>query len=204
MKHHIEENLCKRRLMVNWYLNSQHIHKRGLDGGLNPSAPFNAMNLSWHLTDILRGASAGEAMVGEWRLTWIGRNCNFEFCMWIFAYEYFSGCGSVFVWRYGLTGGWFGGGGEGGRPSVSATLTLCGNESCNEAASNLLLVQNISINIALSATEVNMLVSSFFIYLLSSALGLCGLTFILCGNESCNEAILTSMPETSTLIKASR
>ena len=40
--------------------------------------------------------------------------------------------------------------------------------------------------------------------LLSSAVGLCGLTLILCGNESCNEAILTSMPETSTLIKASR
>ena len=90
MKHHIEENICKRRLMVNWYLNSQHIHKGGLDGGLNPSAPFNAMNLSWHLTDILRGASEGEAMVGEWKLAWIGRNCNSlwilyaNFCIWVF------------------------------------------------------------------------------------------------------------------------
>ena len=62
--------------------------------------------------------------------------------------------------------GWLGDGlgEEGGRPSVSATLTLCGNESCNEAASNLLLVHKFSTNLALSATEVNMLVSSFFNY----------------------------------------
>ena len=204
MKHHIEENLCKRMLMVNWYLNSHPIHKRGRDGGLNPSAPFNAMNLSWHLTDILRGASEGEAMVGEWKWAWIGRNCNSlwiftaNFCIWVFLRLWKCICLEIGV-DWGMV--W---GRREGRPSLGLGNSHIMRQrilqrSCFQPPACPTLLHQPCL-----VCHRGQHTCLLLLQLLSSAVGLCGSTLILCGNESCNEAILTSMPETSTLIKASR
>ena len=117
--------------LVNWYLNYHHIHKRGLDGGLNASAPFNAMNLSWHLTDILRGASEGEAMVGDWRLAWIGRNC---ISLWILFTNFCMSISPIVEVYLSGDRGWLGDGlGEEGREAVPRSRQLSHYAATNPA-----------------------------------------------------------------------